>query len=106
MIQGENTVVYKWFDIQDAISDKMGIPRNKFRDYHEIVGGDYKDLWHVALNSVVPDNMANGTIVRMYSYDIDFVDVEEWKGPFFEAYNAVMQELDPNDEDVWVSFSW
>lgn len=110
MIKGETVTVYDWFDIQDEICDVMGIPRDKFRDYHEIVGGDYKDLWHTALNSVVPDHMSNDTVVTMWAVDdkdlvIEWIQ-EEWAKPFFEAYNVVMKELDPNDNGVLVSFSW
>lgn len=108
MIKGETVTVYNWCDIQNQICDVMGISRDKFRDYHEIVGGDYKDLWHVALNSVVPDNMSNGVVVTMWPLDdIEWVVKriqEEWARPFFEAYNTVMQEL--NDNGVLVSFSW
>lgn len=110
MIKGQIVTVYEWFDIQDEICDVMGIPRDKFRDYHEIVGGDYRDLWHTAMNSVVPDNMSNGTIVTMW--DIDDIEwaiertKEEWARPFFEAYNVVMKELDPNNKGVLVRFSW
>ncbi len=108
MIKGETVTVYNWCDIQNEICDVMGISRDKFRDYHEIVGGDYKDLWRTALNSVVPDNMSNGTIVIMWPVDdikwvIERIQ-EEWAMPFFEAYNTVMQEL--NDNGVLVSFSW
>lgn len=107
MVKGETVTVYDWFDIQNEICDVMGIPRDKFSNYHEIVGGDYKDLWLVALDSVVPDNMSNGVIVTMWPIDdIKWVikSGEEWTRPFFEAYNAVMEELD--DNGVLVSFSW
>lgn len=108
MIKGETVTVYNWFDIQNQICDVMSIPRDKFRNYHEIVGGEYKDLWHTALYSVVPDNMSNGVIVTMYpAYDIEWLiedREEEWARPFFEAYNAVMEELDATG--VLVRFSW
>lgn len=110
MINGETVTVYDWFNIQNEICDVMGIPHDKFRDYHKIVGGDYKDLWHTALNSVVPDHMSNGTIVTMWIVeDIDWLiekTREEWSRPFFEAYNTVFKQLDPNDNGVLVSFSW
>lgn len=112
MVKGETVTVYDWFDIQNEICDVMGIPSDKFRDYHEIVGGDYKDLWHIALRWVVPDHMANDTIVTMWLVDdIDWIMREgrggaEWARPFFEAYNTVMKDLDPNDKGVLVRFSW
>lgn len=110
MIKGEPVTVYDWFDIQNEICDVMGIPRDDFRNYHKIIGGDYKDLWHVALDSVVPDHMANGTIVTMWSVDDIEWEIErtkeEWAKPFFESYKAVMEEIDPNDNGVLVRFSW
>ena len=107
MVKGETVTVYSWRDIRNEICDVMGIPRDKFRDYHEIVGGDYKDLWHIALRWVVPENMSNGVIVTMWPVDdIEWVikSEEEWTKPFFEAYNAVMEEIDATG--VLVRFSW
>lgn len=109
MIKGEIVTVYNWFDIQNEICDVMGIPRDKFRDYHLLVGGGYKDLWHTAIKSVVPDNMSNGTIVRVWPIDdikwLCLKSGEEWAKPFFEAYNAVMEELGCGD-GVLVDFCW
>lgn len=109
MITGKTVTVYNWFDIQDEICRMMGIPKDKFRDYHKIVGGDYKDFWHVALDSVVPENMQNGSIVTMFPHeDIEYSIEEhgEWARPFFEAYGKLMDELDPDFNGVLVNFSW
>lgn len=62
-LKPKTVVEYDWFDIQQEICKRMGIEEKHFRRYHELVGGDYKDLWHVCLDSVVPDNMANDTTV-------------------------------------------
>lgn len=106
-------VVYDWKEIQALICDEMQIPVDKFRDYHEIVGGEYKDLWHVALEFIVPDNMTNNTIVRLYA--IEDLDQEpeyygnvygEWSLVFLNAYNAVMDKLDPDFNGINVEFSW
>lgn len=109
MIKGETVTVYNWFDIEVELCRRMGIEPDQFRDYHTVVGGDYRDLWHVALESVVPDNMTNGTIMTMYPLD----DIEwcvekagDWTRPFFEAYNALLDELDPDFHGIEVRFSW
>lgn len=113
MIKGETITVYYWFDIQKEICEVMNIPYSKFRDYHEIVGGNYKDLWHVTLDTVVPDSMHNGSIVTMYALEDWSInrhaylkDHGDWTEPFFDAYNKVMEELDPDFNGVNVRFSW
>ena len=37
---------YNWSDIQTEVCKEMGIDEEYFRDYHKLVGGKYKDLWH------------------------------------------------------------
>lgn len=109
MIKSKTVQVYNWFDIEEEICRVMGIERDKFRNYHKVIGGDYRDLWHVTLNSVVPDNMANDTIVTMYvleDYEYCIEKQGEWTRPFFEAYNKVFYVLDPNFNGVLVRFSW
>jgi hypothetical protein len=113
MIASRTAQIYDWFDIQNAICDRMGIGHEYFRDYHKIVGGDYKDLWHLALDKVVPQFMANGTIVTMYALE-DWPDNQEWyltehgnwAAPFFDAYNQTMQSIDPDFRGVLVEFCW
>lgn len=108
MIPSEQFTVYDWFDVQKAISDELNIEDKYFRCYHEIIGGDYKDLWLVALESVVPEHMANGTIVNMFVSDWgdDLTGKKKWQKEFFVAYNKVMKALDPKDAGVWVHFAW
>lgn len=113
MIKGDEVTVYNWFDIQQEICKIMGIPENKFRDYHEIIGGDYCDLWHVALDTVIPGNMANGSIVTMFGIENVNEDIKylmstsgDRTRKFFEAYAQVFDELDPNFQGVLVRFDW
>lgn len=112
MITGSQEIVYDWFDIEKEICLTMGIPDDMFRDYHKIVGGDYKDLWHVAIESVVPREMKNGTIVSMYSlydeeeFEATIAGKEKWTEPFFRAYRDVMNKLDPDCNGVLVKFYW
>ena len=58
----ENVIAYyEWDDIQTEICKEMGIDKKYFRDYHKLIGGDYKDLWHIWLEYF--DEVRNDTIV-------------------------------------------
>ena len=37
---------YLWSDIKKEICQRMKIDKKDFRNYHNIVGGEYKDLWY------------------------------------------------------------
>lgn len=106
MIESNTVQIYNWFDIQNEICRVMGIERDKFRNY----GITQRDLWHVALDTVIPDQMANDTVVRMHGLydDYDYIVEEqgEWTKPFFDVYQSVFKEIDPEDKGVWVKFSW
>lgn len=103
--------IYDWFDIQAELCRIMGIPEDMFRDYHKIVGGQYKDFWHVCLETIVPDNMSNGTTVTMFScYDADtyYEGEEAWKNEVLKAWNKLYDELDESGTDggIEVTFCW
>jgi len=112
MIPCTKTKIYNWFDIQAAICEKMGINENQFRSYHQVVGGNYKDLWHVALATIIPPNMANDTVVTMWPIgdqmedDGYWLEGRPWARPMFEAYDEVMKKLDPKFNGINVRFSW
>lgn len=102
-----------WFDLQDRLCVIMNIPRQNFRSYHEIIGGEYKDFWHVALETVVPENMANDTIVTMNFDNIEFIkvhfefeDSSKWELKLFDAWEILGKELDPSFDGINVRFSW
>lgn len=105
MITPITTVTYDWFDIQTELCDIMEIPEDKFRDYHKIVGGKYKDFWHVCLESIIPDQMSNYTTVTMYEFEGElFEGDEEWKNRVLEAWNTFMKSI--NADNIYVNFSW
>lgn len=111
MITPELVKVYNWFDIQSEICTLMGIAEEYFRDYHKVVGGGYKDLWHVALDSIFPDTLRNDTIVTLYRIEESYVEIliakhGEWTRAFFVAYNEVMDSLDQYINGIEVRFSW
>lgn len=120
-VQGKSIILYDWNDIEKEICKVMGIAEEYFRDYHKVVGGYYKDLWHVALDLIIPDNLSNDTIVYLHPFDykltIDYSEGSvlmnyvkeygEWVIPFIEAYQKVILGLNANsDNGVVVEFSW
>ncbi len=52
-------------DIQKFICNELNIEYDDFRDYHKIIGGDYKDIWHVWL-SLCFDEVENGSYIPVY----------------------------------------
>ena len=122
-VYSKTITVYNWFNIRKEICDVMGIEEKHFRDYHKVVGGEYKDLWKVSLEMIIPDQMSNGTIVKIYHEedDIPFVfnpdedwgwnkfikEKGDWVIPFIDAYNKVMSGLVKDDYGVvYVEFCW
>lgn len=112
MIKYELMKVFNWFDIAQEIANQVGV-----KDLHgnwfdpetnKIVKtgeGEYRNFWHIALRSIIPDNMSNDSIVTMFN--IENWDVyAEWTKPYFQVYHNIMLEIDPDDEGVLVNFSW
>ena len=91
---------FDWFDIQKEICKEMGIEEQYFRDYHKLVGGEYKDLWHIWLEYFESEVM-NGHIVynncdEMMESKIDWITEEgdEWAVPFVEAVYKVWDKFE------------
>lgn len=104
-----NIDYYNWFDLQEELCKIIGIEEKHFRRYHEVIGGDYKDFWHVCLDTIVPSEMHNGNIVKMYSvYELPYYKEEkdEWKNIVLDAWNKLYEKLDDSDMGIWVYFYW
>lgn len=96
---------YEWEDIQLEICKKMNIKPDHFRDYHKVVGGSYKDLWHVMCEELVTE-IHNGMYTHVYVTDLVFTGKDKWKNKFIEAWNSVITELSENDEEEIVIYFW
>ena len=107
-MQKHTVEFYDWFDIQKEICKMMGIEEQYFRDYHKLVGGEYKDLWHIWLEYFQSD-VTNDTIVRndcdeRMDIKIHWVTEEgdEWAIPFVEAVYRVWDKF----EIEYIKYSW
>ena len=99
---------YDWSDIQKEICKEMGIKEQYFRDYHKVVGGEYKDLWHIWLE-YFDSEVTNDTIVRndcdeRMDVKIEWVTEEsdEWAIPFVEAVYKVWDKF----EIEYIRYTW
>ena len=109
MIKPTKIELYEWDDIVVELCLIMGISEDKFRSYHEVVGGEYKDLWHVCLESIVPDGVQGGSIVKMHATDNEWYldDTEKWKNRVLSAWSTwCIAHTNEQFEDVYVRFSW
>jgi hypothetical protein len=102
---------YEWSDIENYLSDQLGIEQRYFRDYHKIVGGRYKDFWHVWLN-IVDENVHNGC------YSPVFINIEEdeylkneliekygeWSLKLLDAINSLHNQLE--EDMIVILYEW
>lgn len=99
---------FDWSDIQTEICKEMGIDEENFRDYHKVIGGEYKDLWHAWL-TYFESEITNGDIKHTVMGEITDCKIEwvksdgkDWLEPFVLAAYKVWD--DNNIE--YVQYSW
>lgn len=114
---------YTWCDAKgygqtDPEGKSRGSSQIWFKEYQNDPTGNaarppYCNFWHVALGTVVPGEMHNDSIVTMHALEEYPEDKEEyienfgeWTIPFFDAYNELMEKLDPKCKGIKVEFSW
>jgi hypothetical protein len=96
----KNIYYYDWSDIKLEICKEMNIREEDFRDYHKVVGGPYKDLWHEWLK-YFDDEVKNDTIVRndlgeCIESKISWIrfDNKDWLEPFIRVVYKVWENYD------------
>ena len=99
---------FEWNDIRLEICKEMGIEEQYFRDYQKLVGGDYKDLWHIWME-YFESNVTNDTIIpnecdESLDSKIDWIteDGYKWAIPFVEAVYRVWDRFGIE----YVRYSW
>lgn len=107
-MEAQTIEYFDWFDIEKEICKEMGIEEQYFRDYHKLVGGEYKDLWHFWLEyfDSVPNNdtIVFNDLGETMESKIDWVKIkgEGWGIPFIEAVYRVWDEF----EIEYIKYSW
>lgn len=107
-MKSQTVEYFEWFEIQKEICKEMGIEEQYFRDYHNLVGGEYKDLWHIWLEyfESIPNNdtIVFNDLGEMMEYKVEMVTEEgdEWSIPFIEAVYKVWDKF----EIEYIKYSW
>jgi len=91
---------FEWADVQREICKEMGIEESDFRDYQNVTGGAYKDLWHEWIN-LWQHEIIDGMIVPVMVDGVLDEHLEcyhelkqKWIKPFFDAVETVFDNYD------------
>lgn len=98
---------FDWIDIQKEICKEMNLDEKYFRDYHKVIGGEYKDLWHEWMNyfdEVTKDSIVRIDLGECIESKLEWVieDGKDWLEPFV---NAVYKVWDDNGIE-YVRYFW
>jgi hypothetical protein len=70
---------YDYFrDIQPKLCEYMGINEEHFRSYHKLIGGDYKDFWHIFMDTMDDRFKGNDSYMIMFVPEESFEDLDEY----------------------------
>lgn len=108
MIKKQVLEYYDWDDIERFICNELNIVPAQFHDYHEVVGGDYKDLWHV-WSTIHYDDIKNGMHTKLYLDDIDFLMKRIIKkfGDWVECLRPILVKLRAEiGESAMIYYHW
>lgn len=98
---------FEWVDIQREICKEMKIDEKYFRDYHKLIGGDYKDLWHEWMeyfDEVSKDVIRYNDLSESIDSKLEWVreDGKEWLESFIKAVYKVWDD----NEIQYVRYYW
>jgi hypothetical protein len=97
ILQSKEIKYFDWSDIQSEICREMNIDEQYFRDYHEVIGGDYKDLWHewmIYFDEVTRYAIIAYDIGESIKYKLEWIkaDEKEWLEPFVKAVYKIWND--------------
>lgn len=107
-MKSETITYFNWRDIQNEICKEMGIDEKYFRDYHRVVGGEYKDCWHIWLhyfeNNINNDTVTYNDIGERIESKMEWIkqDKKEWAEPFVKAVYKVWDKYNIQ----YIKYAW
>lgn len=108
MLTLKTLIYYDWDDIEKQLCEYMNIEPKYFRNYHQVVGGEYKDFWHVWIKLVYDDVRNDSYIsmhIEMFKDREDMFDrFGNWIQTFLDAINKLFEEL--NTEEIVIHYCW
>jgi len=105
----------EWNDLQKEICDEMGIKMEDFRNYHNVVGGTYKDLWHVWLwyidhrmynDSIMPTSMGDILDHEWLTSELKKNGFDDWGIPFLEVTQGVFEKYSTQYTTLHIRYYW
>lgn len=93
---------YHWSDFKTEICNNLGIDPAKFRRYEATDGGCH-DL-HRTITGLLNDDFQSRTVSELFKYGYDGELDPHWTKPVIDAYNKVIDDIDPTDSGVYVIF--
>ena len=104
----------EWKDLQKEICEVMGIRMEDFRNYHNVIGGKYKDLWHVWLwyidhrlfnDSIIPTSMGDILDHEWLKDELESHGFGDWGIEFLEATQRVFDKHS-DDYSLNIRYYW
>ena len=109
MLKASTLTYYDFNDIEKFICKELEIEQKFFRDYHEIIGGSYKDFWHVWLD-LNYDTIHNGGYIDLW---FDMVhdrlkDLVNQYGDWILVLEPILEKLENevDSEYICINYSW
>lgn len=103
---------YNWTDVQTEICKRLNIEEGFFRNYHKVIGGSYKDIWHVWL-TYIDHRLYNGevTSVDVISPEGDIPEsllkeYGEWIIPIVKIFEEVIIEYSDDGYSINIYYYW
>lgn len=107
-------------DIEEFICKELGIEQKYFRDYHKatvlengihkVIGGEYKDLWHVWMSLVGSEENCEGYQPVCLEYIMNSYyhkQAVKAHGDWIECLRKPLEKLrDQLGDDIVVYYSW
>ncbi len=89
---------FEWADIRKAICSEMKINEKHFENYHNIVGGEYKNLWKEWLyyfeSDITRGSIKTNDLGEVIESKLRWIkeDDKEWLEPFVKAVYKVWND--------------
>ena len=100
---------FEWDDLEAFFCEYLDIDEKHFRNYHEVIGGNCKDFWHVWL-CIVSDDVHNGHGSKVWDFVVEedvYQEIEDkygkWATKLLDATACLFESI---EEDSFMVYYW
>ena len=107
MIEAKTLTYYDFYDVEKYICQELGIEQILFRDYHKVVGGPYKDFWHVWID-IHYGEIQNGAYETLW-FDMAYerlIKLKERYGDWIMVLEPVLKKLQQETEQEYITIQY